>query len=113
MNEQTEDFLSIDTWIKKGYSFAIYRAPRENNLHIIIQYGGDVYVATDIKELNGKKGFVIAPFNNRAVSPEPRSPLAPLSCTKEALLQLMCKAHIRTPLPVEPPTQAETCRPWN
>ncbi len=69
MNEQTEDFLSIDTWIKKGYSFAIYRAPRENNLHIIIQYGGDVYVATDIKELNGKKGFVIAPFNSSVQTP--------------------------------------------
>ncbi len=62
MNELTEDFFSVNELIDSKLPFAIYRAPGEKHLSILVQNSGNVYTTTDIDDLNGKSGFVIAPF---------------------------------------------------
>lgn len=52
----------VDRFIKQGIPFAIYRIPGENAVHFLTQAQGEVRLLYNIEELNGKKGFVIAPF---------------------------------------------------
>lgn len=52
----------IDTLIKQGRSFAIWRVPGEERLHFRMQSTGSPCLLYDIKDLNERSGFVIAPF---------------------------------------------------
>ena len=41
---------------------SVFRAPRENKIHVIVQNDNNLYTTDNIEDLNGKDGFVIAPF---------------------------------------------------
>lgn len=53
----------LDRYIKKGIPFVVYRTPGESIIHFQAQVEGEVRLLHDIEELNGQKGFVIAPFH--------------------------------------------------
>lgn len=53
----------IDKLIERGKSFAVWRIPGEERLHFRMQSSGNPCLLYDINELNGRSGFVIAPFN--------------------------------------------------
>lgn len=53
----------IDKLIEQGRSFAVWRIPGEDKLHFRMQSTGKSCLLYDINELNGRSGFVIAPFN--------------------------------------------------
>ena len=50
-------------------AFAYYRLPHEHHCTYLEQEGGEPEVFTSIGSLNGKEGFVIAPFSPSASSP--------------------------------------------
>lgn len=52
----------IERFVKLGIPFAIYRIPGENAVHFLMNTQGEVHLLYSIEELNGKAGFVIAPF---------------------------------------------------
>ena len=52
----------IDTLIHSNYSFAIYRLPWTDECTFVLQTNGEVEALNEITALNGKQGFVIAPF---------------------------------------------------
>ncbi|NDW12384.1 isochorismate synthase [Bacteroides sp. 214] len=53
---------AIDALIASNKSFALYRLPGDAQVRFLQQKQGEVAVYTDISQLNGKDGFVIAPF---------------------------------------------------
>ena len=69
MIEPVENLLSIKELLQEEIPFAIYRAPGDNKIHIIAQSNSNLYTTTDIEELNGKVGFVIAPFQCNKETP--------------------------------------------
>ena len=52
----------IDCLTRSQLSFALYRLPWTDECFFILQASGKGETLKDIAELNGKKGFVIAPF---------------------------------------------------
>ena len=54
--------IFIDELIRKKRPFAIYRIPGDTKLRLVQHLHGPVSIYKDIHSLNGKKGFVIAPF---------------------------------------------------
>lgn len=52
----------LDCLTRSRLGFALYRLPWTDECHLVLQTSGDVEQPTDIRELNGKKGFVMAPF---------------------------------------------------
>ena len=52
----------IDCLTRSQLSFALYRLPWTDECYFILQTSEKVEMLKDIAELNGKKGFVIAPF---------------------------------------------------
>ena len=52
----------IDCLTRSNFSFAIYRLPWTDECCFVMQTTPDTETLNDITELNGKKGFVIAPF---------------------------------------------------
>ncbi len=52
----------IDTLIQQGQPFAAYRVPGEKPLLVSAQAAGSIRLVHDLEELDGKQGFVIAPF---------------------------------------------------
>lgn len=61
ITEESSD--KIDSLIRQGRSFALWRIPGENTINFRMQTFGNPEILSDISELNGKTGFVIAPFN--------------------------------------------------
>ena len=59
----------IDCLTRSRLSFALYRLPWTDECYLVLQKSGDVETLNDIKELNGKKGFVIAPFQQTEEHP--------------------------------------------
>ena len=53
----------IDCLTRSHFSFAIYRLPWTDECHFVMQTTPDTEILNDIADLNGKKGFVIAPFH--------------------------------------------------
>ena len=53
---------TIDSLIAARWPFAIWRIPGETELRFIAQTTGQPQALYDIKALNGRHGFVIAPF---------------------------------------------------
>ena len=64
-----DSYEIIDTLIKQGRSFAIWRIPSEDRLHFRMQSAGSPCLLYDIKDLNERSGFVIAPFQVTAERP--------------------------------------------
>lgn len=52
----------IDCLTRSRFSFALYRLPWTDECYLILQTSEEVKTLGDIAELNGKQGFVIAPF---------------------------------------------------
>ena len=52
----------IDCLTRSRFSFALYRLPWTDECYFILQTSEGVETLDDISELNGKQGFVIAPF---------------------------------------------------
>lgn len=53
---------TIDNLIRKNLSFACYFSPGEQEPDLVIQTEGPLFRAESYEELNGKAGFVFAPF---------------------------------------------------
>lgn len=53
----------IDELIRKKQPFAVYRIPGEKYPRLLAENGDAVRLIYDLKELNGQRGFVIAPFH--------------------------------------------------
>lgn len=65
----TEDLLSFGATLDKKHSYAFYRLPKENKIYFIAQNTTELLTANEPEELNGKKGFVIAPFKQSDAAP--------------------------------------------
>ncbi|MDR0429941.1 MAG: isochorismate synthase [Tannerellaceae bacterium] len=52
----------LDSYIAENLSFAIYRLPGEDVLHLLVQDTDSPTHLNTINELNGQSGFVISPF---------------------------------------------------
>ena len=59
----------IDALTLSSYSFALYRLPWTDDCCGVFQTSGTVEELDDIACLNGKKGFVIAPFSHSKAHP--------------------------------------------
>lgn len=53
----------IDRMTCSDRSFAIYRLPWTDIPILVMQDGGENHIFTNLKELNGQKGFVVSPFH--------------------------------------------------
>ena len=52
----------IDCLTRSNFSFALYRLPWTDECYFVMQTSNKIEKLSDITDLNGKKGFVIAPF---------------------------------------------------
>ncbi len=52
----------IDALTRSRFGFALYRLPWTDECHLVLQTTGDVEQLDDIRALNRRNGFVIAPF---------------------------------------------------
>ena len=59
---EQEAYILVDRFIETGMPFAMYRIPGEKVIHLMVQLNSEVSLFNDIEELNGRSGFVIAPF---------------------------------------------------
>ena len=59
----------IDSLTRSKFSFAIYRLPWTDECYFVMQTSGETECLNDITHLNGKKGFVIAPFKQSDETP--------------------------------------------
>lgn len=59
----------IDGLTRSRFSFAIYRFPWTDECYFVLQTSEKVEILHDITELNGKRGFVIAPFQQTEEHP--------------------------------------------
>lgn len=66
---ETSTLTTIDAYIRRKQPFAVYRIPGEKSPRLVTQTTGAVRLVYDLKELNGQRGFVIAPFRVSKESP--------------------------------------------
>lgn len=66
-NRHTQDLL--DCLTRSRLSFALYRLPWTDECYLVLQTAGEVQQLAGIPELNGKKGFVMAPFRQSEEHP--------------------------------------------
>ena len=59
----------IDSLIRQGRSFAIYRIPEEETPRFVMQASGSARLFYNIEDLNEQQGFVIAPFRSSRKCP--------------------------------------------
>lgn len=59
----------IDCLTRSRFSFALYRLPWTDECYFILQTSEEVKRLSDIAELNGKQGFIIAPFQQTEEHP--------------------------------------------
>lgn len=62
ISEETSKYKTIDSLIRQGRSFAIYRIPGEETPRFVMQASGSARLFYNIEDLNEQQGFVIAPF---------------------------------------------------
>lgn len=62
ISEEISKIETIDTLIRQGRSFAIYRIPGEEKPRFVMQASGSARLLYNIEELNEQQGFVIVPF---------------------------------------------------
>ena len=48
MIEIIKDIFSINELLKDKYPFAVFRAPRENKIHVIVQNDNNLYTTDNI-----------------------------------------------------------------
>lgn len=115
-NKHTQDLLNCLTCSR--LSFALYRLPWTDECYLVLQTAGNVEQPASICDLNGKKGFVMAPFCPSADHPlvvirpditaydwdQITAALSSLECA-DALLT--CRNAQGTPAPLLP---EETCK---
>lgn len=53
----------INNLIQQNKSFVSYRLPQEQKIHLLIQEENPLKLLHNIEDLNGEKGYVIAPFD--------------------------------------------------
>jgi len=63
------DYSLFDTLILQELSFSIFRLPKENTMTLVVQQEGTPEYLLNFSELNGKEGFIIAPFENSESTP--------------------------------------------
>ena len=69
IDEEISNLTTIDAFIQRKQPFAVYRIPGEKVPRLLTQAEGAVRLIYDLKELNGQRGFVIAPFQVTAERP--------------------------------------------
>lgn len=63
MNLPEQDIIQrIESLMQSSHSFALYRLPWTDECILVLQTKDEAEILTDITQLNGKQGFVIAPF---------------------------------------------------
>lgn len=62
MIDEKSNLTTIDALILRKQPFAVYRVPGEKYPRLLTEDVGAVRLIYDLKELNGQRGFVIAPF---------------------------------------------------
>lgn len=62
-DEEISNLTTIDALIQQQQPFAVYRIPGEKVPRLLKQAEGTVRLIYDLQELNGQRGFVIAPFH--------------------------------------------------
>lgn len=60
---------AVERWVHGGHSFACYRLPWEDRPNLVFQAQGEAEVLGDLTCLNGKSGFLLAPFRATPVHP--------------------------------------------
>lgn len=69
IDEEIRHLTTIDALIQQKQPFAVYRLPGEKVPRLLTQAEGAVRLLYDLKDLNGQRGFVIAPFRVSEESP--------------------------------------------
>ena len=62
IDKEISNLTAIDTLIRQEQPFAVYRIPGEDTPRLLTQVSGSVRLLYDLKDLDGARGFVIAPF---------------------------------------------------
>lgn len=62
IDKEISNLKAIDTLIRQEQPFAVYRIPGEDTPRLLTQASGSVRLLYDLKDLDGARGFVIAPF---------------------------------------------------
>ncbi|MDD2613164.1 MAG: isochorismate synthase [Bacteroidales bacterium] len=68
MNEAL-DYSAFDALIKQNKCFSVYKSPGEATIHFVMQQNGKPEYLQDLTTLNGKEGFVFAPFKVTDLTP--------------------------------------------
>lgn len=68
-DEEISNLTTIDAFIERKQPFAVYRIPGEKIPCLVTQEEGAVRLIYDLQELNGQRGFVIAPFRPNETCP--------------------------------------------
>lgn len=70
MNSENQHIYdSIDLLVAKNVNFALFRLPNKTSINLILHHNPLPETLSNPEMLNGKKGFVIAPFNIAESSP--------------------------------------------
>ena len=69
IDKEISNLTAIDALIRQEQPFAVYRIPGEAAPHLLMQATGNVRLLHDLEELDGERGFVIAPFRVSEESP--------------------------------------------
>lgn len=69
IDEEISNLTAIDAFIRQKQPFAVYRIPGEKAPRLLTQAEGTVRLIYDLKDLNGQRGFVIAPFRVSEMCP--------------------------------------------
>lgn len=59
----------IDSLTRSKFSFSLYRLPWTDECYLVLQTSEEVEKLNDISDLNGKEGFVMAPFKQTEEHP--------------------------------------------
>lgn len=69
MNNDERLTRLIDALVDKHLCFALYRLPWQETLHLVMQDDARPRVLHSLEEINGERGFVIAPFRPSEACP--------------------------------------------
>lgn len=68
-DEEIRNLTTIDVFIQRKQPFALYRIPGEKAPRFLTQTTADIRLIYDMKDLDGQRGFVIAPFHVNEACP--------------------------------------------
>lgn len=69
IDEEISNLTVIDALIRQKRPFVVYRIPGEKLPRLLTQAEEEIRLIYDLQELNGQKGFVIAPFRVSEMCP--------------------------------------------